>query len=67
MALLTIVVDSLVAVEVRNMIFRKMKAEISVFDILSPMPLVKLSTKIVGKSKFTREEVARQAIEELSD
>ncbi len=49
------------------MIFRKMKAEISVFDILSTLPLVKLAIKIVSKSKFTREDVVMLAMDEIAD
>lgn len=58
-------VDFLVAVEVRNMIFRRFKADISIFDILSPMPLVKLAAKIVSKSQFIRAEVVAMALEEI--
>lgn len=57
-------VDSLKAVEVRNWLFRELKCDISVFDILSPMSLAKLSMKIAAKSKFLPEAVA-QAGEEM--
>ncbi|KAK0118205.1 hypothetical protein ONS95_012509 [Cadophora gregata] len=60
-------VDSLVAVEIRNMVFRKFSADISVFDILSTMPLVKIAVKIVSKSKFVRADIAAAAQEELLD
>ncbi|KAJ6184264.1 hypothetical protein N7519_005565 [Penicillium mononematosum] len=52
-------VDSLKAVEVRNWLFRELKCDISVFDILSPMSLAKLSVNIAEKSKFLPESVKR--------
>lgn len=45
-------VDSLVAVEIRNWIFREIKADVSVFDILSSIPLATLSGKVALKSKL---------------
>ena len=45
-------VDSLVAVEVRNWIFRECKADVSIFDVLSNMPLTALAAKIATKSKL---------------
>ncbi|MCJ1384009.1 hypothetical protein MMC17_007124 [Xylographa soralifera] len=45
-------VDSLVAVELRNWVFREVKADVSVFDILSSIPLAALSAKIAAKSKI---------------
>ncbi|MCJ1392471.1 hypothetical protein MMC18_005338 [Xylographa bjoerkii] len=45
-------VDSLVAVELRNWVFREVKADVSVFDILSSIPLAVLSAKIAAKSKI---------------
>lgn len=45
-------VDSLVAVEIRNWIFREIKADVSVFDILSSVPLAALSAKVASKSKL---------------
>ena len=45
-------VDSLVAVEIRNWIFREVKADVSVFDILSNVPLATLSSKIALQSKM---------------
>lgn len=49
------------------MIFRRMDADISVFDILSTMPLTKLAVKIVSKSKFIREDVALLAQDEVTE
>ncbi len=45
-------VDSLVAVEVRNWIFRECKADVSIFDVLSNVPLTALAGKIAAKSKL---------------
>lgn len=45
-------VDSLVAVELRNWIFREMEADVSVFDILSSVPIRVLGAKIAAKSGF---------------
>ncbi|PNY20709.1 Polyketide synthase [Tolypocladium capitatum] len=57
-------VDSLKAVEVRNWIFRSLRCDISVFDILSPQPLAKLAVRIVARSALTPPEVATQALAE---
>lgn len=46
------------AVEVKNTIFRHMKADVSVFDILSTQPISKLAIKIVSKSKLVKQEIA---------
>ena len=62
-----ITVDSLVAVEVRNLIFRRFKADISIFDILSSMPLTKLAVKIVSKSQYVRTEVVALALEDIAE
>jgi hypothetical protein len=53
-------VDSLVAVEVRNMIFRRLKADISVFDIMGNMTLSQMAGKIVSKSKLVKAEIAAE-------
>ncbi|RMZ80449.1 hypothetical protein DV737_g3022, partial [Chaetothyriales sp. CBS 132003] len=60
-------IDSLKAVEVRNWLFREAKADVSVFEILSPTPLNVLSIKIAAKSKFLSPELTKQAAEELLD
>lgn len=44
-------VDSLLAVEVRAWIFTELQADISIFDLLSNIPISSLSRKIVTKSK----------------
>lgn len=56
-------VDSLAAIEVRNMVFRKFKSDLSVFDILGDSPLARLALKIVNKSKLVKEDVALAAQE----
>ncbi|KAL8891990.1 MAG: hypothetical protein Q9192_005673 [Flavoplaca navasiana] len=50
-------VDSLVAVEVRTWVFKEIKADISVFDVLSNVPLTTLARTIVGRSKYVNEAV----------
>ncbi|KAI1618129.1 PKSN polyketide synthase for alternapyrone biosynthesis [Exophiala viscosa] len=60
-------IDSLKAVEVRNWLFREAKADISVFEILSPTPLNVLSTKIAAKSKALPADITKQAAEELQE
>ena len=57
--------DSLKAVEVRNRIFRDVQSQISVFEVLSPMQLSKLSILIAGRSELVAKEVAKMAMEEL--
>jgi hypothetical protein len=47
-------VDSLIAVELRNFIFREIKADMSIFDILSSIPLEMLSSKIAASSKLVQ-------------
>jgi hypothetical protein len=46
-------VDSLVAVEVRAWVFKEVKSDVSVFDILSNAPLTSLAAKIASKSSVT--------------
>jgi hypothetical protein len=43
-------VDSLVAVEIRAWVFKSVKSDVSVFDILSNTPLVELARHIASKS-----------------
>ncbi|KAM5441355.1 Type I Iterative PKS [Microsporum ferrugineum] len=45
-------VDSLQAVEIRNRALKNMKSDISVFDILSAMPLAGVATKIAANSQL---------------
>ena len=50
-------VDSLVAVKVQTWVFKEIKADISVFDVLSNVPLTTLARTIVGRSKYVNEAV----------
>ena len=50
-------VDSLVAVEVRTWVSKEIKADISVFDVLSNVPLATLARTLVGRSKYVAESV----------
>jgi hypothetical protein len=50
-------VDSLIAVELRNFIFREIKADMSIFDILSSIPLSALSSKIAASSTLVQAAV----------
>lgn len=47
-------VDSLQAVEIRNRALKNMRSEISVFDILSAMPLADVAAKIAIKSLLVK-------------
>lgn len=44
--------DSLVAVEMRNWLFREMDATISILELLANTPLEELAEKIVQRSKL---------------
>jgi acyl transferase domain-containing protein/NADPH:quinone reductase-like Zn-dependent oxidoreductase len=50
-------VDSLLAVELRNWIQRKAKATVSIFDLMSPVPIRVLAGKIARESGFVKEAV----------
>ena len=50
-------VDSLVAIEIRNWIFKELKSQVSVFDILAKVPMTTLALKIAGKSGFVPHEL----------
>jgi Phosphopantetheine attachment site len=52
-------VDSLTAVEIRAWSFRDLQADISIFDIMSNVPISGLARTIVTKSKF----IPKQLIE----
>ena len=54
-------VDSLVAIEIRNWIFKELKSQVSVFDILSKVPMSQLAIKVARKSAFVAPEVQAQA------
>jgi hypothetical protein len=59
-------VDSLKAVEMRNRIFRELKPEVSVFEILGAEPLNQLALRLVSRSKAVTSDVAQSAIEEMA-
>ncbi len=44
-----------------------MDSDISVFDILSPIPLSRLALKVASKSKFIREDIALLAQDEATE
>lgn len=44
--------------------FREIKSDISVFEILSPISLAKLSAKIATKSKLLSAEAVKQAADD---
>ncbi|QKX61998.1 uncharacterized protein TRUGW13939_09154 [Talaromyces rugulosus] len=47
-------VDSLQAVEIRNRAQKNMRSDISVFDVLSAMPLADVAAKIASKSQLVK-------------
>ncbi|KAJ8119863.1 hypothetical protein ONZ43_g3283 [Nemania bipapillata] len=53
-------VDSLQAVEIRNRALKNMHSDISVFDILSAMPLADVAAKIALKSKLVKVTAASE-------
>lgn len=50
-------VDSLVAVEIRNWLFREAKAEVSVFDVLAAVPIKVFAGKAVKVSGHVKKEI----------
>lgn len=54
-------VDSLVAVEVRAWVFKEVKSDVSVFDILSNAPLTMLAAKIAAKSSLISAAIRGEA------
>ncbi|MCJ1251044.1 hypothetical protein MMC30_008275 [Trapelia coarctata] len=50
-------IDSLKAIQVRNWVFQELKCDVSVFDILSPMPLAQLAASIARKSSLVSPEL----------
>ncbi|KAL2845869.1 hypothetical protein BJY01DRAFT_263448 [Aspergillus pseudoustus] len=57
-------IDSLKAIEVRNWIFGELQADVSVFEVLSSMPLSRLAFKIVSKSTLVNPDLAAEAATE---
>ena len=50
-------VDSLVAIGMRNWIFKELKSQVSFFDILSKVPMSQLAVKVAKKSSLVPAEV----------
>jgi len=50
-------VDSLTAVEIRAWSFRELQSDISIFDIMSNVPISALARTIVARSKFVTKEI----------
>ena len=50
-------VDSLVAIEMRNWIFKELKSQVSVFDVQSKVPISQFAIKIAKKSGYVPQEV----------
>ena len=50
-------VDSLTAVEIRAWSFRELQSDISIFDIMSNIPISTLARTMVSKSKFVPKDV----------
>ena len=53
-------VDSLVAVEISNWVFKEVKVTMSVFDLLATMSIATLSAKIAAKSPFIPAEIGQK-------
>ena len=60
-------VDSLVAIEIRNWIFKELKSQVSVFDILAKVPMTQLALKIAGKSGFVPAELSKEGEAKTKD
>jgi hypothetical protein len=54
-------VDSFKAVELRNQIFRQLKCDVSVFEILSPNSLDNLADQLVSRSPLVPAPIQRTA------
>jgi hypothetical protein len=53
-------VDSLIAVEIRNWTMTRLKSEVSIFDILSALPIKDLAAKMATGSSLLRVEARQQ-------
>ncbi|KAL6244509.1 Type I Iterative PKS [Rhinocladiella similis] len=60
-------VDSLIAVELRNWIFREVGADVGMFEILSEEPMCNLAVKIAGMSKFLPKSLSEGGEEDAKD
>jgi KR domain len=54
------IVDSLKAVEIRNRTLREMQSDISVFELLSPTPVVDLASKIASRSALVKLDASKE-------
>lgn len=52
-------IDSLVAVEIGNWAFKEIKSQVTVFDILSAVPITTLAMKIASKSSLILKELTQ--------
>jgi hypothetical protein len=59
-------VDSLIAVEIRNWTMTRLKSEVSIFDILSALPIKDLAAKMAIGSQLLRLEARQQESSEKS-
>jgi hypothetical protein len=59
-------VDSLIAVEIRNWTMTRLKSEVSIFDILSALPIKDLAAKMATGSQLLRVEARQQEHSEKS-
>lgn len=57
-------VDSLIAVEIRNWTMTRLKSEVSIFDILSALPIKDLAVKMATGSQLLRVEARQQGSNE---
>ncbi|PGH19323.1 hypothetical protein AJ80_04076 [Polytolypa hystricis UAMH7299] len=55
-------VDSLLAVEIRSWLFTELQADISVFDLLSNVPITQLARSVAVKSKCVPASVVEQEV-----
>lgn len=59
-------VDSLVAVEIRNWIFRDLQSEVALFDLLAPTPLTTLALKVASRTKLISKEALATDLESVT-
>lgn len=64
--LISTLVDSLVAVDLRNWISRELAADIAIADILSPMPIQQLALKIASVCSLIPKKVMAEQLAEVT-
>ena len=57
-------VDSLKAINVRNWVFKEVKADVSVFDIMAPTPLGQLAVNLAKMSSLVSPELVAKVEQE---